>query len=764
MRLSLGTLICLFALTTTASAEEQSGATIYKELCVRCHGANGEGTKKYEHPLTGDWSVARLAKVIDQTMPEDDPDKLDAAGSKRVAEYIYDAFYSPVAQAKLKPPRIELARLTVNQYRNSIADIIGSFRPTATLDGKQGLRGEYFNARNFRGGSRLIDRIDPKVDFDFKTDGPDGKDGKFDSQQFSIRWEGSVLAPDTGAYEFVIHSDHAARLWVNDNRQALLDRWVKSGSDTEFRATIFLPAGRAYPVRLEFSKAKQGVNDAKKDQKPPPRPASIALLWKRPGRADEVIAPRFLTPAKSPEVAIVETAFPPDDRSFGWERGTTISREWDAATTVAAIEMAAYIAARLSELAGPDDPKYRAQRIRSFAAKFAERAFRRPLSVEERQLYIDRQFEAAPDPELAVKRVVLLVLKSPRFLYPDAAGVSDQYAVATRLALTLWDSTPDRALLDAAAAGKLGTREEVARQAERMLTDPRAKAKVREFLLAWLKLDRPKDLVKDAKRFPEFNARLAADLRTSLEFFLDDVVWSERSDFRQLFLSDEIYLNGWLAHFYGAANEDDDPDAPFTKMRFEPEKRAGILTHPYLLAALAYTSESSPIHRGVFIGRGLLGIPIKPPVDAFTPLSGELRPDLTTRERVSLQTKPAACASCHGVMNPLGFTLEHFDAVGRYREKDRAKEVDPSGAYETRGGDMVKFAGAGELARFLADSPEVHTAFVTQMFHHFVKQSVRAYGVHRPEELRKSFSASGFSVRKLVTEVAITAAMAKPPK
>ena len=148
-----------------------------------------------------------------------------------------------------------------------------------------------------------------------------------------------------------------------------------------------------------------------------------------------------------------------------------------------------------------------------------------------------------------------------------------------------------------------------------------------------------------------------------------------------------------------------------------------MLTHPYLLAALAYTSESSPIHRGVFVGRGLLGIPIKPPVDAFTPLAPDLHPSLTTRERVALQTKPAACASCHNVMNPLGFALENFDAVGRYREKERDKPIDATGSYETRAGDTVKFAGAKELARFLAESPEVHTAFVTQMFHHFVKQS-----------------------------------------
>src|SRR6478752_6997625 len=131
--LSISAFALALACAPVGHAAEPTGAQIYKEMCARCHGAKGEGTKKYAHPLTGDWSVARLASVIDRTMPEDDPDKLDAAGSKRVAEFIYDAFYSPVAQAKLSPPRVELARLTVKQYRNAIADLIGSFRQPARI-------------------------------------------------------------------------------------------------------------------------------------------------------------------------------------------------------------------------------------------------------------------------------------------------------------------------------------------------------------------------------------------------------------------------------------------------------------------------------------------------------------------------------------------------------------------------------------------------------------------------------------------------------
>jgi hypothetical protein len=289
-----------------------------------------------------------------------------------------------------------------------------------------------------------------------------------------------------------------------------------------------------------------------------------------------------------------------------------------------------------------------------------------------------------------------------------------------------------------------------------MLADPRAKAKLREFLLTWLKVDQPADMAKDPKRFPGFSPLLAADLRTSLEVFLDDVVWGESGDFRQLLLSQDVYVNGPMAAFYGVGSF---PDPLFLKLTLDPGMRAGVLTHPYLMASFAYTGATSPIHRGVFVARNVLGVTLRPPQDAFAPLSETLHPDLTTRERVALQTKPPACAGCHQQINALGFTLEHFDAVGRYRENDGGKPVDASGHYETRAGGTVKFADARDLATFLANSPEVHTAFAERLFHHLVKQPVRAYGINRPEELRTAFAAGNFNVRKLVVEIAVVAAL-----
>ena len=289
-----------------------------------------------------------------------------------------------------------------------------------------------------------------------------------------------------------------------------------------------------------------------------------------------------------------------------------------------------------------------------------------------------------------------------------------------------------------------------------MLADAKAHTKLHEFLLQWLKLDQAPEIAKEAKRFPGFDAALVADLRTSLDLLLDDAVWNGDSDFRRLLLADDLYMNGRLAKFYGV---DLPADAGFQKVKLNPEQRAGILTHPYLLSTFAYTSTSSPIHRGVFVARGILGVSLRPPPEAFTPLAESLHPNLTTRERVSLQTKPTSCQACHGILNPLGFTLEHFDAVGRYQDWDNGWPVDTVGSYQTRNGETVTLNGARDLAKFLADSEEVQTAFAEHLFQHLAKQPIAAYGPRQLTDLRKAFASQGCSIRKLLVEAVVLSAL-----
>jgi hypothetical protein len=750
-----------------AAADARTGEQIYRQQCASCHGAKGEGSEEHKRPLMGDRSVAQLARFIAKSMPKDAEKKCTGEDAQKVAVYIYEAFYSKTAQARNKPPRIELSRLTVRQYRQAATDLIGTFRSPAQLDNQRGLKGEYFKSRRLgRGSERVLERVDPVVQFDFGVAAPtlpspksgEGKVGVIEPDQFSIRWTGSVLAPETGEYEFIVRTEHAARLWINDNKRPLIDAWVKSGKDTEHRSSIFLLGGRVYPLCLEFSKAKQGVDDSKdKKKKKPEVKASIALEWKLPHLTPETIPQRYLSPLAVPVAFVLTTPFPADDRSVGYERGTSISRAWEQATTDAAIEIVDYVARHLAELSGVrDDAADRPAKLRDFCRRFAERAFRRPLNDEQKRLYIEHPFANVRDVDTGVKRSLLLILKSPRFLYREIGGSHDGYDVASRLSFALWDSLPDQPLLQAAASGQLATREQVLRQAERMVSDLRTHAKLREFFMQWLKVESVPDLAKDPNQFPGFDRAAATDLRTSLELFLVDVLWGEASDFRQLFLTDSLYLNGRLARLYGVSLP---ADAPFQKVSFKSGERAGILTHPYLMATFAYTSTTSPIHRGVFLSRSVLGRSLLPPPEAFTPLPADLHPKLTTRERVDLQTRSQACQTCHNMINPLGFTLENFDAIGRFRDREKDRPIDATGGYLTRKGETVKFGGVRDLAAFLAGSDEVQEAFVEQLFHYFVKQPIRAYDPNKAPKLRRFFIDNRCNVRKLMVEIATESAL-----
>lgn len=760
-------LACLLAVvvpSVRADDRDRDGATIYQQMCLRCHGPGGEGTDDCPRALTGARSIAQLSKLIAKTMPEDDPGTCTGEEADKVAAFIHGAFYSEIARARNRPARIDLSRLTVRQYRNALADLVGGFRSELPqLGTDRGLKADYFKGRTFRGNEKVLSRTDPEVGFHFETNTPEADAEKFpDPHQFSIRWEGSVVPPETGEYEFIVKTEHATRLWVNDPNKPLIDAWVKSGDDEEFRGSIFLLGGRPYPLKLEFSKAKQGVDDSQKNKDRPVVKASIQLGWIPPKRTAERVPERCLIPQRAPETFVASSPFPPDDRSIGYERGTSVSKEWDQATTEAALETVDYVLPRTRELFGvkDDDDGDRAGKLRKAARTVADRAFRRPLGDDEAKLYIDRVFDGAADPTVGFRRALLLILKSPRFLYREIQGSSDSFDVAARLSFGLWDSLPDPALRQAAEKGELQTAEQVARQAERMLGDWRSRAKTHDFLMTWLKVEQPPDLAKDTERYPGFDQAIASDLRTSLGLFLDDVVGSDNPDFRRFLLADEIYLNGPLARFYGA---DLPENAPFQKVRLDPADRAGVLTHPYLMATFAYRGASSPIHRGVFLARNVLGVLLKPPPEASAPLAPDIHPSLTTRERVAVQTSPQNCMVCHTTINPLGFSLERLDTVGRIRQEEKGKPIDPTGSYETRTGQTVSFHGARELAAFLAGSEEVHQAFVKQLFHDLVKQPVQAYGPNLFGDLTRSFAENGFQVRKLIVEIlARTATVARP--
>ena len=735
-----------------------AGEALYAKQCASCHGKQGEGTKRHSKPLGGERSLAQLTKLIQETMPEGQPGSLAPEEAQAVAAHVFDRFYSQTAKERNAPARISVVRLTVPQFRNAVADIIASFRGNPGWSSERGLKGDYFKSRNYRKEDLVVERVDPVVDFDWGTEPP--AQG-IDAKQFAVRHRGSLRPPVTGEYQFIVRTEHATRLFVNDTKIPVVDAWVKSGADTEYKGTIFLVGGRIYPIRLEMSKAKQGVDDSnKKDQKgKPAAPAMLHLEWIPPKGSRQLVPDHCLATNGSPEQLVLSTPFPPDDRSLGWERGSSISKAWYQAVVQASVDASAWVRERADELAGTKaDAADRKAKLRQFGKTFAERAWRRPLEAAEEKFLLDTVFASQSEPDAGIQRLVLATLQSPAFLYQCVGNQEGTRAVAERLAWTLWDSVPDLELSKAAADNRLGTQEKIRKQAERMIADPRGQAKLMGFFRHWLRLDQASDLTKNTSRFPGFDAALADSLRQSLELQVRQVVLGPNPDFRRLLTMNQILVDERMAAFYGA----DLPTPPgFHPAILTPASRAGILTHPYMLATLAYNEETSPIHRGVFIAKSLLGVAMRPP-EAVAPLAPDLHPSLSTRERVILQTQPVACSTCHSIVNPLGFALEGFDAVGKPRTTDRNKPVLTAGEYLARDGRTLRFSGPAELGKFLAESPEAHDAFIQHLFHHLAQQPERAYGKSVPDALRSSFQSNQFDIRKLAVEIATQTA--NPPR
>jgi hypothetical protein len=198
------------------------------------------------------------------------------------------------------------------------------------------------------------------------------------------------------------------------------------------------------------------------------------------------------------------------------------------------------------------------------------------------------------------------------------------------------------------------------------------------------------------------------------------------------------------------------------KIYVDPKIRSGILTHPYLMAGFAYQKSSSPIHRGVFLARKVLGRHLPNPPVAVAALDESIDPNLTTRERVLLQTKPESCQVCHTLINSLGFSLENYDAVGRFRDREKDKAIDASGLYRSTSGDETRFTGPRELAQFVAEHHDAREAFVEQLFHQTNQQPVYAYGTKRLEELTSAFAAQNFSIRSSFVHCAVIGALGVP--
>ena len=396
--------------------------------------------------------------------------------------------------------------------------------------------------------------------------------------------------------------------------------------------------------------------------------------------------------------------------------------------------------------------------VADFIARFGRRAYRRPLAPDEQTRWLGISSElAVGDPWQGLRYVVSGMLQSPSFLYRVELGEPDPgdptrlrftgHEMASRLSFLLWNTTPDDALLDAAAAGDLLTADGLELAAERLLADPRARVAIQEFFAQFLDLGRLDGVTRDPARYPQFSPTMLASMRTEVQLLVDDLIHRRDGDIRSIFSTRNTFLNSELAALYGVPAEGATP-VTFVPVELPADgARAGLLTLGAFLTMNAHETENSPTARGKYVRARVLcqDVPAPPPdIDLnLDPKEGE--EDMTLRQRLEAHRSNPACAGCHAFIDPPGFLFEHFDPIGAWRDLDNNQPIDASGDL-----DGKPLASARELADVLKEDARVGRCMVTQLYRHAIGR--REVVSERPglDEVDLRFTEAGHKFRELL--------------
>lgn len=349
---------------------------------------------------------------------------------------------------------------------------------------------------------------------------------------------------------------------------------------------------------------------------------------------------------------------------------------------------------------------------------YAPKLWRRPVSEEEvarHAAIAEAAGDGAENAELGLRYVLASLLHAPSFVYVANGGEEvastgvrryTSVEMASRLSYFLWDSAPDDALLAAAEAGDLVDPDRIRSEVERMLDEPRAADLAERFFARNWNVDRLDGDAKDPVLFPEWTESLAEAALQEFRMGLDEATASGAS-ILDVFSARETYVNGELAALYGYTVS----GSGFEQVPLD-EERAGLLTSAAVLAANAKPNRTSPTQRGLFIRANLLCLPVPPPPDNVNlNLEEAGGADLSVRERLELHRSEPACASCHTLFDPMGMTLENFDALGRYRTYDGDFEVDPTATFEA-----TQLESARDLADFIRQDPRTVTCLAERLY------------------------------------------------
>ena len=371
----------------------------------------------------------------------------------------------------------------------------------------------------------------------------------------------------------------------------------------------------------------------------------------------------------------------------------------------------------------PSSASEEAECARTIASTLGRRAYRRPLVDDEvdRLMATYRQGQTKGGFENGIENVVAAILVSPNFLYrtehePPGVAPGEVYAIsdtelASRLSFFLWSSVPDDELLTLATQGQLSKPDVLGRQVRRMLADARSKALATTFAGQWFNLRNISAILPNQAKFPNFSDNLRQDFVTETTLFFDSIVKENRSVV-ELLTADYTFANENLAKFYGIPGV---YGTDFRRVPLTGAGRRGLLGQGSILSVSSYPDRTSPVKRGKWILENILGTPPPPPPPNVPELEndgdGVVAEALSMRERMAKHRTNPVCASCHSIMDPLGLAMEHFDAIGRWRNVDESGDpLDVAGNMP----DGTPFEGPAELRELLVRNPEQFATVVTE--------------------------------------------------
>jgi mono/diheme cytochrome c family protein len=340
---------------------------------------------------------------------------------------------------------------------------------------------------------------------------------------------------------------------------------------------------------------------------------------------------------------------------------------------------------------------------RKILSGIATRAYRRPITEAETQILLDFYRAGLAEEQTfdaGIQRGLERVLAAPSFIFRVNRPSEPDLNLASRLSFFLWSSIPDEELLNAAIRGKLREPAVLEQHVRRMLRDPRANALVEGFATRWLELSKIAGFVPDTHLYPEFDENLREAMAVETKLFVADQIRQDRSVV-DLLLADYTIANDRLAQHYGIPNV---YGSHYRPVKFSDRRRGGLLGQASVLAVTSYPNRTSVVMRGRWLLANMLGAPPPPPpldVPALKEPGVEGQPK-SLRERMEAHRRNPACASCHQRMDPLGFTLENFDAVGKWRNEADGVPVDPNASLP----DGTQFAGIEGLRTYLAENKE----------------------------------------------------------